>query len=97
MAASEELSPTPGRELGLGERDLCDEYDDGEHDDGRHHKYDELDGDGGEHYEHNGDGDGYSERDLGESAWFVRLGEGVSPSLVQSLSLVEGGTLDKIR
>ena len=95
MAASEELSPTPGRELGLGERDLCDEHD--EHDDGEHdehEKHDELDGDGdgegGEHYEHFGDGDGYSERDLGESAWFVRLGDGVSPSLVQSLSLVEG-------
>ena len=44
VATREELSPTPGRELGLGERDL------------------------------------------GES-WF-RLGEGVSPSLVQSLSLV---------
>ena len=47
VAAREELSPTPGRELGLGDRDL------------------------------------------GES-WF-RLGEGVSPSLVQSLSLVSRG------
>ena len=69
VAASEELSPTPGRELGLGERDLCDEHD--EHDDGEHdehEKHDELDGDGdgdgGEHYEHFGDGDGYSERTL---------------------------------
>ena len=48
VAAREELSPTPGRELGLGDRDL------------------------------------------GES-WFLCLGEGVSPSLVQSLSLVSRG------
>ena len=48
VAAREELSPTPGRELGLGDRDL------------------------------------------GESC-FLCLGEGVSPSLVQSLSLVSRG------
>ena len=51
MAAREELSPTPGRELGLGDLDLGDL----------------------------GLGD--------ESAWFLR-GDGVSPSLVQSLSLI---------
>ena len=50
VAATEELSPTPGRELGLGDRDLGE----------------------------------------GEVCWFL-LGEGVSPSLVQSLSLVSIG------
>ena len=51
MAARDELSPTPGRELGLGDLALGDL----------------------------GLGD--------ESAWFLR-GDGVSPSLVQSLSLI---------
>ena len=51
VAARDELSPTPGRELGLGDLDLGDL----------------------------GLGD--------ESAWFLR-GDGVSPSLVQSLSLI---------
>ena len=51
VAARDELSPTPGRELGLGDLDLGD-------------------------------------LGLGEeSAWFLR-GDGVSPSLVQSLSLI---------
>ena len=54
VAAKEEFSPTPGRELGLGERDLPGEVR------------------------------------LGESRG-SRLGEGVSPSLVQSLSLVSRG------
>ena len=52
VAATEELSPTPGRELGLGDRDL-----------------------------------GEGEQSV---CWFL-LGEGVSPSLVQSLSLVSIG------
>jgi len=61
VAARDELSPTPGRELGLGDLDLGDL----------------------------GLGD--------ESACFLR-GDGVSPSLVQSLSLVftgEGARVDR--